>query len=109
MPKLTIQLDLSDEDAAPFQGREAVIVIPAMVAEYQGFLDHGSRIETGLATCAEAVAAMLDPDHPGDKAEGLRRIASVIDALRGSHAAVGDFFAPHAATSVIFAGTGRVN
>ena len=107
MQKITIQVELADEDAAAFRGRDMVVVIPATVAEYQGFLGHASRIEEGLAVLSEALAALRDPDHPGDKAEGLRRASGIVDAMRESERAMEAFFARHAATDVAIARTGE--
>lgn len=109
MQAINIRIELEEADAAEFVGRDVIVVIPATEGEYQGFIVHGTRIETGLAMCAEGMAAMLDPEHPGDKAEGLQRLAGIVEHMRESERAMQAFFSRHAATHVAVAGTGRVN
>ena len=108
MPKITIQVDLSDEDAAQFAGRDVVVAIPATQAEYLAFLEHAGRIQEGLAMFEAALAAMRDPDHPGDMTEGLRRLSSLTGYMRESEKAMEVFFARHAATQVVVARTGEM-
>ena len=72
MPKIIIQLDLTDEDAAHFVGREVVVSIPAMRAEYLAFLEHATRLHDGFAMFGAVLAKMRGLSAQGELSEGLR-------------------------------------
>lgn len=107
MQPIHIQLQLEDEDAAAFVGRDVVIVIPATVAEYQDFIAQAVSIEQGLAAVDAALAELRDPGRAGGARKALRRITSIVGLMRKAERRMQAFFARHAATHVAVRRTGE--
>lgn len=110
MPQLTIQLDLTDEAAAPFKGRDVVVAIPATQAEYSAFFEHGTRIHEGLELLNKAVDALIFLDPVADAAlrsEGHQRLTALVNQMRASKKVMETFIARHVATLVMAHKTGE--
>lgn len=108
MQKITIQVDLTDAQAANFVGRDVIVTIPAMRAEYLAFLDHATRLHDGFAMFGAALAKMRELSDRGELAEGLNRLSDLTEAMRSSELALQAFFRPATPTMIATARTGEV-
>jgi hypothetical protein len=106
MPKIVIHLDLSDDQAKAFVGRDVMVSIPAMKAEYLAFIEHANRLHDGLAMYGAVLAKMRSLPVSADLAEGIARLADLTRAMRKSEAALQAFFAPSTTTEIAIARTG---
>lgn len=107
MQTIDIQLDLTDEEARAFVGREMMVSIPAMKAQYLAFLEHANRLHDGLAMFGAVLTKMRGLPASAEISEGLMRLSDLTDAMRESEGAMQAFFAPATATQVAIARTGE--
>lgn len=107
MQKIIIQLELTDDEAKAFVGREVMLSIPAMKADYLAFLDHANRLHDGLEMFGAVLKKMRTFSAAAELVEGIASLSELGAVMAESERVLQTFFAPSAVTEIAIARTGE--